>query len=324
MNTRERVERLLEFLGDTIELFENLEPVERLHSGFTHPSHRKALNYFRRAHLGHVKGGDLVRSTLSFEDLDNLAFLAATDYESRRTLRPDCCVWTGLKPGGQGASDISVYDDAIILHRFRRVPLADVRGFFTPKAATIFECANAFINPDGSYWTSITFAELHSNGWRFQKAPARLNTSPTHDFGLAPDYKEESAFHDTELAETLDVMIGSHVTWCSFWHVEFAMPNGLSLLLPVNTALIPLLFRLRELEPHKSRRAALLHLVRSHWRGLSELQAEWEVQVAGYLRGKTSFDWFGIKVGIEPSVDMQKKIDQQRAIHPRPRRHKTQ
>jgi len=62
-------------------------------------------------------------------------------------------------------------------------------------------------------------------------------------------------------------------------------------------------FRLRDIPSGKSRRAALRHWVRNHWRKHgrdSEADRAW---VRAHMRGATDFTWNGFMCRVEPSRD---------------------
>lgn len=56
------------------------------------------------------------------------------------------------------------------------------------------------------------------------------------------------------------------------------------------------MFRLRERPEGKTRREALLHLVRGHWRKHPTTQDR--IEVEKYLRGATEFEWFGLRAQV--------------------------
>jgi hypothetical protein len=57
------------------------------------------------------------------------------------------------------------------------------------------------------------------------------------------------------------------------------------------------MFRLRDKPEGKTRRDALVHIVKGHWRKYSKA-TECRRYVESYLRGKTEFDWFGLDVKV--------------------------
>lgn len=62
-------------------------------------------------------------------------------------------------------------------------------------------------------------------------------------------------------------------------------------------------FRLRDIPPGASRRKALLHWVRSHWRKRRELTVSDRAWINEYLRGQSSYVWNGLRCEIEVSRD---------------------
>lgn len=57
------------------------------------------------------------------------------------------------------------------------------------------------------------------------------------------------------------------------------------------------MFRLRDKPDGKTRRDAIVHIVKGHWRKYSNA-TECRRYVESYLRGKTEFDWFGMNVNV--------------------------
>jgi len=72
-------------------------------------------------------------------------------------------------------------------------------------------------------------------------------------------------------------------------------------------------FRLREAPAGKSRRAALRHWVREHWRRQNRESAADRAWVRAHLRGATEFAWSGLRCRIEPSREDDKKEAARRA-----------
>lgn len=60
-------------------------------------------------------------------------------------------------------------------------------------------------------------------------------------------------------------------------------------------------FRLRDIPPGRSRRAALRHWVREHQRNVSDDTEADRIWVSEHMRGATEFSWNGLRCRIEPS-----------------------
>jgi hypothetical protein len=63
------------------------------------------------------------------------------------------------------------------------------------------------------------------------------------------------------------------------------------------------MFKLREKAEGRTRKAALLHLVTGHWRRAASSVAEDRIYIERYLRGATSFEWFGMECMINGDLN---------------------
>jgi hypothetical protein len=88
------------------------------------------------------------------------------------------------------------------------------------------------------------------------------------------------------------------------WSVEFRLPNSPGVWFLADSVGARELLRMRDLPAGRSRRDALLHWVREHWRA-DRHDAEAEIQVRQHLRGAEVCSWFGLECRIVPSeVDL--------------------
>lgn len=72
-------------------------------------------------------------------------------------------------------------------------------------------------------------------------------------------------------------------------------------------------FRLRDVPAGRSRRAALRHWVREHWRMQRDASATDRAWVRAHLRGATEFGWGGLSCRLEPSREDARKAAKERA-----------
>jgi len=91
------------------------------------------------------------------------------------------------------------------------------------------------------------------------------------------------------------------------WRVYFSIDGKPGIELPSDPVGVRAAFRLRDIPPGKSRRAALLHWVTEHWR-MNRYDPTEEVLVREHLAGQRAFAWNGLRCKITPS-----RIDQDRA-----------
>jgi hypothetical protein len=86
------------------------------------------------------------------------------------------------------------------------------------------------------------------------------------------------------------------------WSAIFHFPTGLRLRFGCSAHGVLELFRDREKDLTLSRRAALLHWVRRHWRQRRFRQSDAATEVRQHLRGVTTVNWRGMDVTIVPAM----------------------
>lgn len=72
-------------------------------------------------------------------------------------------------------------------------------------------------------------------------------------------------------------------------------------------------FRLRDIPPGRSRRAALRHWVSEHWRKRRDTSERDRIFIREFLRGAVSFRWNGLSCQIEPSREDQRRAERSKA-----------
>lgn len=103
--------------------------------------------------------------------------------------------------------------------------------------------------------------------------------------------------------------IGAELTYRQHWRVSIGVDSSPSVCFPTDPIGIRDVFRLRDIPPGKSRRAALTHWVREHWRKKRDPSASDLSKVREHLRGASEFSWNGLRCRIVPSIS-----DQERAV----------
>lgn len=104
------------------------------------------------------------------------------------------------------------------------------------------------------------------------------------------------------------IAIGAELTYRQCWRVSIGLDSSPSVSFPTDPLGIREVFRLRDIPNGKSRRAALTHWVREHWRKKREPGASDVAKVREHLRGASEFSWNGLRCRIVPSG-----LDQERA-----------
>jgi hypothetical protein len=136
----------------------------------------------------------------------------------------------------------------------------------------------AWINRDGVYAQhDETYVGLVGGRWRVTD--------------LRPGYGDKSAW------ETLPAM-SLALQWMRerSWRVALGYPGFPSISFTTTAGGILEVFRLRDIPPGKSRRAALRHWVSAHWRSRGEVDDA--IKVRKHLRGADQFVWNGLSCRI--------------------------
>lgn len=94
-------------------------------------------------------------------------------------------------------------------------------------------------------------------------------------------------------------MFAASVAW---WFVDFGFEGTPMVSLKTDPIGAREAFRLRDMPNGGTRRAALRHWVREHWRRGRGVTATEEHEVRAHLRGATEFAWNGLRCRIRPSV----------------------
>lgn len=89
------------------------------------------------------------------------------------------------------------------------------------------------------------------------------------------------------------------------WAVSFGTGSGARVMMETDPTGLKVLFKDREKDGGRERRAALRHWVRDHWRQKRK-DPEAESFVRAHLRGRVPFEWRGLSCAVEPApYDLQ-------------------
>lgn len=95
------------------------------------------------------------------------------------------------------------------------------------------------------------------------------------------------------------------------WHIQLRMPQSPALLAATDPIGVRALLRMRDLPEGRTRREALRHWVKEHWRQ-NRHDPSIEHQVREHLRGADRCDWFGLQCQILPSEMDKGKLEMSR------------
>jgi hypothetical protein len=106
-------------------------------------------------------------------------------------------------------------------------------------------------------------------------------------------------------------IVGTIASWIRrwLWQIELAPgTGGVPVALTTDPVGVRAWFKMRDVPEGMTRRAALLHWVREHWRQ-NRHDPETELHVREHLRGRTTFDWFGMVGTVIPSEPDQVRAE---------------
>jgi hypothetical protein len=192
-------------------------------------------------------------------------------------------------------------DDNFTIHRFREVRAAEARGRYRRLRQMFVEHTQVGLRADGRYRSESVL-------WGSDSVDTPVVVAPwfVEDNRFAP---LPIAAHD-ELRASLWLAFAHAATQEYLWSVDVGMVDGPSLRFNTDSEGAAEVFRLRDVPPGKSRRAALTHWVRSHWRK-TRVNPDLATQVRAHLRGAQRFVWNDFVCTIRPSRD-----DAARALRP--------
>lgn len=114
--------------------------------------------------------------------------------------------------------------------------------------------------------------------------------------------KPRAAGDDPHIQRALGLRLSTRYSWTA----DLSVDDGPQVRLLIGPHEAKEIFRLREIEDGEQRRKALLHLVKRHHRR-QRFTARDSTEVREHLRGRESFDWFGVKGVLTPSrLEMEK------------------
>ena len=258
------------------------------------------LTYFQGAEV--LPGGDEWLSTKQGES----DFFDVENSETVEELqRVDLGVWSVamLRLPGPGFPARQEATGLYDITRVRKVKMPELRGIVRARSTGDFvECAWAAIYNDGKYHTRRTlFERISKSKWIAVFQGEALKS-----------------LCETDSIEEGSLTINCHKTIALTryydWRVEigFETPGRTTLptiAIPTDPEGAKLAYRFRDVAPGKSRRDALRHWVRTHYRRTSEYD---ETTIWAHLRGVEEFTHNGMRCRIVPSdYDLKKAAEYQ-------------
>lgn len=168
--------------------------------------------------------------------------------------------------------------------------------FFSPAMA---EWSTSIVNNDGRRYSATSVVSLLGGNWIDGRGPV-MNWFGDAERGL---WQNIARFTNEEKEQ--QNFIPLLASWLALeqrydWSVLLGYAGTPRVRLLTDPVGLREVFKLRDIPPGATRRAALKHWVRSHWRKKrkDEDATTW---VKRHLRGAESFTWEGLRCGIEPA-----------------------
>jgi len=167
--------------------------------------------------------------------------------------------------------------------RLRGLPAQEVRGKTRKPMREYLEASRVWFNGEKTAMVQRNLFGTNGRGiWEMVEQ------------GFAIDRE-----YDAQWSLLIQALIGVQFGQRYHWSVELGYAGLPQIRIPTDPVGAREVFRLRDLPEGASRRTALRHWVRSHWRRRSE--GGDPVLVRDFLRGQTAFTWNGLRCSLRPS-----------------------
>jgi hypothetical protein len=164
-------------------------------------------------------------------------------------------------------------------------------GAFTKNVINSCVVHRARIKIDGSYDESEFRYARQGNEWVGLNLPAKESKKTCYTLSTWRDF-----VHTEYGIESIYPALVEAAEWGlqHLWHVELTADKAGSVLFATDATGVKGFFTLRDKPDEMSRRPALMHWVREHFRKNRKSEED-EIFVRKHLRGREEFDWFGLK-----------------------------
>jgi hypothetical protein len=181
---------------------------------------------------------------------------------------------------------------------FRRVVTAqprEMRGLARAFTKQMLMMSGGEVRDDGTWWAENVPIGLVNGAWRDLSAGMQIDFRETRGGSLIGT-RVTSQLLRQQLANVGRLTNSLALTERYLWHVALGFPDwpdGPRILMPTSPAGCLSFYKDRELDPTCSRRAALRHWVREHYRDIGDAGLGLAF-VREHLRGCTEFIWHGL------------------------------
>lgn len=174
------------------------------------------------------------------------------------------------------------------LTRVRAVNMKQVRGRVERPMPHMVEVVVSHLYENDTMSSAKMFA-----GWRAgQWAHLQRTDTNGHRYGVPAEKL------DTIIKMAQSVALTRRYTW----EVTFRWEDGPGVVLSTDPVGVGEVFALRDIPEGRTRRSALRHWVREHWRRQGRSAPEVETKVRAHLRGATEFTWGSLRCVLRPSL----------------------
>lgn len=168
------------------------------------------------------------------------------------------------------------------IFRFRRISFKQARGLVSKFYPVMAEYSGGCVLRNGHAVTGRHFYGHTAQGWE----------------KITSGYKRQ--IENKGWQERFGLAISMQFNRRYEWTASLSLTGGPSVCFITDPIGASEIFKLRDVEPGKLRRAAIKHWVREHWRKKRSDPNE-ETKVRKHLRGVQEFKWKGLHVRIKPS-----------------------
>lgn len=251
--------------------------------------------------IQHFSGADPSFDTDSFELPDDKHLLFVNPKHPE--MSPSLDLTDGLLD--QRLITRSDVDEAMEVKRIRVIPASSIRGRTTATDEAMVEFATGTIWPNGKF----TSGPAYFAGSR--KGQVWMNVTNYQGMGIR--LGNNSGWNGWA-ADLIRMAISMQLTFDYEWRVELGLATGVSISFVTTPTGAREVFRLRDVPPGRTRRAALHNWVSEHWRCKHNDEAD-RAYVRKHLRGRQAFTWNGLQCVISPSkfdVGLNQRLREER------------
>jgi hypothetical protein len=180
-------------------------------------------------------------------------------------------------------------DDHLSLLRVWSVPLKELRGRTRMVSRHNARYVEAKLYGDGTWYTQGDYVSLINNKW---VCSSPLEEQVRSGRSTLTKVRIDSEQTRTEINRSMSMAFSAALSHRYCWHAAMGIgDHGPRLLLATSAKGCLELFKSRDPSPGRTRRDALRHWVKNHYRDSSECSLSY---VRDHLRGQTRFDWHGL------------------------------